>query len=172
MQIIKWIAQFSVLSLKGAWGVFWNTIYDPSDLKCSCDSEAQVWEYFGWKTQTLESLFEFHPLEQRRANCIGNQPKEFYIIIWCLKQPDIRNGWHLATNDHDIALSIFVNCTIPMWTWNESQIVPDMVQLMCWYLEDISWYIWERSDAARKCFLPNIHCIFIIHHVNNTILTS
>ena len=127
---------------------------------------------FGWKTQTLESLFEFHPLEQRRANCIGNQPKEFYIIIWCLKQPDIRNGWHLATNDHDIALCIFVNCTIPMWTWNESQIVPDMVQLMCWYLEDISWYIWERSDAARKCFLPNIHCIFIIHHVNNTILTS
>ena len=87
-----WIAQISVLSLKGAWGVFWNIIHDPSDLKCSCDSEAQVWEYFDWKAQTLESLFEFHPLEQRRAICIGNQLKEFYKFIWCLKLSEIRNG--------------------------------------------------------------------------------
>ena len=118
-----WIAQISVLSLKGAWEGFWNTIHDPSDLKWSCDSKAQVWEYFGWKTQTHLSLFEFHPLEQRRAICIGNQLKEFYKFIWCLKLPEIRNGSQpisLVTNDHDIALSIFVNCTIPMWTWNES----------------------------------------------------
>ena len=123
-------------------GVLFGIQYITLQMKWSCDSEAQVWVYFGWKTQTLESLFEFHPLEQRRAICIGNKIKEFYKFIWCLnlKLPEIRNGSQ--------PISLVANYHYPFWwiapfpcEWNKSQIVPDMVQLMCWYLEVISWYI-------------------------------